>query len=184
MARIIDVAGYILEVVTQSTTMKMQKLAFYAQAHSFTTRGVKLFDEDFQAWPNGPVCPELFAVHRGMFLIRKGELQTKVNLSALDDTEKQLIRDVCVEYARYTGNQLSKKTHAEAPWKNARGSLRLMEPCNTVITQDVIRDYYAKHPAVPDVEKVRSIEDPIFLPKYDFLPDNKARWLLATAGVS
>lgn len=73
MARsVVDVATYILERTDTITTMKLQKLAFYSQAQHLAQYGVQLFPEDFQAWRGGPVVPELYALHRGKFLIRPG----------------------------------------------------------------------------------------------------------------
>ena len=67
---IIDVATYILERTDTVTTMKLQKLAFYSQAQHLAQYGSPLFPEAFQAWRGGPVAPELYALHRGKFLIR------------------------------------------------------------------------------------------------------------------
>ena len=70
------------------TTMKLQKLAFYSQAESLACRGLPLFDEDFQAWRGGPVCRELYAQHRGKFLIREGELPVSDCEKTLSEEEK------------------------------------------------------------------------------------------------
>ena len=73
MARsVVDVATYILERTDTITTMKLQKLAFYSQALHLVINGTPLFPEDFHAWRGGPVAPELYAFHRGKFLIRPG----------------------------------------------------------------------------------------------------------------
>lgn len=42
------------------TTMKLEKLTYYCQAWSLAWDDVPLFDEEFEAWANGPVCPQLF----------------------------------------------------------------------------------------------------------------------------
>lgn len=64
---IINVAAKILEIMGPMTTMKLQKLVYYSQAHSLATTGLSLFPEDFEAWTNGPVSLELFNRHRGRF---------------------------------------------------------------------------------------------------------------------
>ena len=73
------------------TTMKLQKLAFYSQAESLARRGHPLFDEDFQAWRGGPVCRELYAQHRGKFLIREGELPVNDCEKTLSEEEKEQV---------------------------------------------------------------------------------------------
>ena len=50
--------------------MKLQKLVYYCQAWSLAWDDVPLFDEDFPAWANGPVCPELFDLHHGKSVIK------------------------------------------------------------------------------------------------------------------
>lgn len=74
MAEVIDVAEYILSKCGPMPTMKLHKLLYYCQAWCLVTQDRPLFDDDFEAWPNGPVIPELFELHRGRFLVRAGEL--------------------------------------------------------------------------------------------------------------
>ncbi|MHA1540324.1 MAG: Panacea domain-containing protein [Alphaproteobacteria bacterium] len=44
--------------------MKLQKLCYYSQALSLSKNSKKLFNENFEAWSNGPVCRELFNLHK------------------------------------------------------------------------------------------------------------------------
>ncbi|MCH9277015.1 DUF4065 domain-containing protein [Bifidobacterium amazonense] len=146
MATIADVAAYILREYGPMTTMKLQKLAFYTQAESLSRHGAPLFDEDFQAWRGGPVCTELYARHRGKFLIRDGELPVAANV--LTDVEQHVIDTVCSTLAAQTGNQLSARTHSEMPWIAARHGLPASAPCNTVISKSSMADYYRINPVV------------------------------------
>ena len=66
---ILNVARYIIEQCGSMTTMKLQKLTYYCQAWSLAWDGEPLFEEDFQAWANGPVSPELYQHHRGFFRV-------------------------------------------------------------------------------------------------------------------
>lgn len=148
MATVVDVAAYILKRCGAMTTMKLQKLAFYSQAESLARRGHPLFDEDFQAWRGGPVCRELYAQHRGKFLIREGELPVNDCGKTLSEEEKQTIDAVCAVLSSRTGNELSIRTHAESPWKIARGDLPPSAPCGTIISKKTIQEYYAANPIV------------------------------------
>ena len=148
MARTVaDVATYILERMDTITTMKLQKLAFYAQVQHLVTTGAPLFPEDFQAWRGGPVVPELYALHRGKFLIRPGELSSG-DSSALTDAERGLIDGVCSALGGMTGAELSERTHRESPWLDARNGRKPSEPSDTVISQDAMRSYYLEHPVL------------------------------------
>ena len=148
MARsVVDVATYILERTDTITTMKLQKLAFYAQVQHLVTTGAPLFPEDFQAWRGGPVALELYALHRGKFLIRPGELSSG-DSSALTDTERDLIDRVCSALGGMTGAELSERTHVEDPWLHAREGLAPSAPSDAVITQEAMRSYYQGHPVL------------------------------------
>ena len=69
MANVFDVAKYILEKKGTMSTMKLQKLCYYAQAWSLVWDDAPLFDEEFEAWANGPVCRELFFKTQGQFSV-------------------------------------------------------------------------------------------------------------------
>ena len=144
---IVDVAAYILERTDTVTTMKLQKLAFYSQAQHLSQYRTPLFPEDFQAWRGGPVAPELYALHRGKFLIRPGELSSG-DSSALTDAERRLIDGVCSGLGGMTGAELSERTHREDPWMHAREGLRPSAPSDAVITQEAMRRYYQEHPVL------------------------------------
>ncbi len=62
MAKMNDVARFILETKGEITAMKLQKLMYYAQAWNLVWEEKELFDDDFEAWANGPVLPMSTAI--------------------------------------------------------------------------------------------------------------------------
>ena len=154
---IVDVAAYILARENTMVTMKLHKLAFYAQAAHLVRHASPLFPEDFHAWVVGPVSPELYHLHRGKLLIRPGELPSG-NPSALTNAEQALIDRVCAAMGSMTHAALSKRMYHELPWADAYArhtssslSHLVHLPIVTtdeIITQDAMRDYYSKHPIV------------------------------------
>ena len=42
------------------SNLKLQKLIYYAQAFHLAIYELPFFDEDFEAWTHGPVCPEIY----------------------------------------------------------------------------------------------------------------------------
>lgn len=150
MATIFDVAAYVVDTTGTMTTMKMEKLVFYSQALALAETGKPLFDEDFQAWINGPVSPVLFAKHRHYFLLHKDEVDEVIpnEQAKLTDAERGFIDRICEERGSWTGNQLSLKTHSEVPWQAARVGLSPTDPGNQVITKDSMREYYRAYPIV------------------------------------
>lgn len=154
---IVDVAAYILARENTMVTLKLHKLAFYAQATHLVRHASPLFPEDFHAWVVGPVSPELYRLHRGKLLIRPGELPSG-NPSALTDAQRALIDRVCAAMGSMTHAALSKRTYRELPWADAYArhtssslSHLVHLPIVTtdeIITQDAMRDYYSEHPIV------------------------------------
>lgn len=146
MADIIDVAAYVLERCGSMTTMKLQKIVFYAQAAYLARNGTPLFPQDFQAWRGGPVCPELYMQHRGKMIIRPGELPVLKPGNWLTGSQRDTIDAVCTVFHDMSGNELSNKTHQERPWKDARGDLGPAASSNVIIPKTSIRAYYSQHP--------------------------------------
>lgn len=151
---IVDVAAYILTHESTMVTMKLHKLAFYAQVAHLAQHGSPLFPEDFHAWIVGPMCPQLYCLHQGKLLIRSGELPSG-DPSALNDTQRILIDDVCAAIGNMTHTELSDRVCHELPWTNTyarhtSSSLSHLSripivTTDEVITHDAMRDYYSEH---------------------------------------
>ncbi|MDR2615170.1 MAG: DUF4065 domain-containing protein [Oscillospiraceae bacterium] len=141
MASIFDAAKYILERKGEMTTWKLQKLCYYAQAWSLAWDESPLFDEDFEAWRNGPVCPELFRYHQGKFVV--GPDNFKVGDSRVfNDNQRETLDIVLRDYGDDDPSTLRELTHNELPWREARGGLSIEENCHTVITKERMGEYY------------------------------------------
>ena len=141
MLSVKNVAHYILTQVGTITTVKLQKLVYYSQAWSLAWDGVPLFNEDFQAWANGPVCFELFDAHRGQFMISEHDLKAYSNYE-LDECQKETIDIVIGSYNKYSSQQLSDMTHKERPWLEAREGYAPGARCHVLISKDTMQDYY------------------------------------------
>ena len=139
MANVFDTAKYILEKKGEMSTMKLQKLCYYSQAWSLVWDD-PLFDEDFQAWENGPVCPELFQKTKGRYsVVADDETGGENNLT---DSQKETIDVVLNHYGGHNAQWLSQLTHMEEPWKAARADLPKNATSNNVITKESMAMYY------------------------------------------
>lgn len=141
MVSVFDVAKYILLSKGEMSTWKLQKLCYYAQAWHYTWTEKRLIREDFQAWRNGPVCPELFAVHKGKFMVNADDFSFG-NPDNMDDDEKDSVNIVLKDYGDRAPYDLREQTHFEDPWKNARGTLSENAYCQNVITLESMGNYY------------------------------------------
>jgi uncharacterized phage-associated protein len=121
MTNVVDVASHILLKLGPMTAMKLQKLVFYAQAKALAERGSPLFQEQIQAWDNGPVCRKLFDLHKGQHNVKAASFEGTRPLSAQDE---HIVDSVLTAYGAYTAEVLSELTHNEDPWRKARASGR------------------------------------------------------------
>lgn len=140
MANVFDVAKYILEQKGTMSTMKLQKLCYYAQAWSLVWDDVPLFDEDFEAWANGPVCNELFQKTKGRFSVTaEDETGGENNLTA---NQKDTINKVIEYYGVHDAQWLSQLTHLESPWNEARIGIPTGAGCSNIISKESMAMYY------------------------------------------
>ncbi len=140
MANVFDVATYILECCGEMSTMKLQKLCYYAQAWSLVWDDKPLFEEEFRAWANGPVCQELFSKTRGQFSVVSSDEGGNSHL--LTDGQKETIDSVLEHYASHDAQWLSQLSHLEEPWKKARDEAPAEARCNNIISKESMAEYY------------------------------------------
>lgn len=140
MATVHDVAAYILKQRGPMTAMKLQKLVYYSQAWSLVWDEKPLFKARIEAWANGPVVPALYRKHQGIFKLGSSwKAGDPKKLSAL---QKETIDAVLDYYGGRSSQWLSDLTHAEPPWKDARGDLGPGERGSGVITEAAMAEYY------------------------------------------
>lgn len=142
MATIYDVARYLTESTGSVTAMKLQKLMYYCQAWHLVWDEEPLFPDDFQAWANGPVLPNLYARHRGMFKVSSSDFADG-SVDQLSADQRQTIDKVLGFYGVQTAQWLSDLTHKERPWLDARGTLPPGALSEAVISQASIHEYYS-----------------------------------------
>lgn len=119
--------------------MKLQKLCYYAQGLYLGGHANPLFPEDFQAWEHGPVCPELYNRFRSYSWRAIADEITPPNLeSSIADH----IQEIVSSYGLYDAGALSRMTHAEPPWLDAREGLDDTDPCTNVISKASLQSFF------------------------------------------
>lgn len=146
-ANVDDVAAAILERTGEVTTWKLQKLAYYAQAWYLVDKGERLFEDDVEAWRQGPVVRTLYNRHRRLARVASWPEGTASNL---DPGERRFVEAVVDRYARFTAESLSRMTHVEAPWLVAREGVPDGARSTAVISTDVMRTFYARQVTAPE----------------------------------
>ncbi|MEG1285353.1 MAG: Panacea domain-containing protein [Romboutsia sp.] len=120
-----DIAKYIL-TKGNFDKLQLQKLVFLAYSQYAAKYDEPLFEDNFEAWPYGPVMPRL---HNKLDNYKREKikyedvdlekLKLKLKLSKVDDSKTVLecVDSVISEYGDKTGGQLVDITHApNSPW--------------------------------------------------------------------
>ncbi len=145
MADIFDVAKYILANRGRISTWKLQKLCYYAQSWSLAWHDNQpLFNEDFEAWTNGPVCRDLYNLHRGKYMIEASDLIVG-NSANLRQDQIDDINAVLDYYGDKEPFWLREQTHSEDPWIFARkrgGCATDEDSCSEPILKEDMGYYY------------------------------------------
>lgn len=145
------------------TPLQLQKLAFYAHGWAFPILDRPLIHDRVEAWPYGPVFPELYVVLKKygrdpVYDVPMGTRErvvNRVNEVNLNKKEKDLINNVYGTYGKYTGEDLIDKTHViDGPWDNTSEGHE--------INYHLIRDYFMekdkiRHQRMAEAEKAESL---------------------------
>jgi uncharacterized phage-associated protein len=139
MAKVHDVAAYIISRQRSLDAMKLQKLLYYSQAWSLVWDERPLFSSKIEAWANGPVVREVFKAYQGQYKVSVARYGNK---DALTPTEKKTVDAVLKFYGPRTGFFLSELTHKERPWRDARQGIAPGDPSDHEITKAAMLEYY------------------------------------------
>lgn len=151
MITISHVAYAILKRYGKMNINRLQLLSYYCQAYNLASTNSPLFYNNFQAWRNGPVCLDLFKMHRinDVFIECKDivlgpyELKNHLTYSNL-----LTIYNVCDALIDFSIEELENRARSEMPWIDARRGI-LPDKTNEVeISKKIIHDYYVKHPVI------------------------------------
>lgn len=138
-----DIAKKLLELSKKEGssmgTMKLLKLTYITHGWYLCFRDKPLFENDVQAWKYGPVIPELYHVIKrfgvGNVDLDLIELYSE---NELDENDAEFIKIIFNAYKKFTGLQLSSKTHEiGTPWEKVYDG-----HFYKVIDNSIIKDYY------------------------------------------
>jgi len=146
MATALNVATWFLGNIDRSagdsiTHLKLQKLVYYAQAWSLTFLKRPLFDEELQAWAHGPVAPSVYRAFAGEGWNALPVPAREID-GCFDEEQASLLAEVATVYGKFSAKELENMTHAESPWKDARGDLPDEAPSKKVISKESMAAYY------------------------------------------
>lgn len=148
-----DVAKYLLARALDDgelvSPLKMQKLVYYAYVWFLIERKKKLFNEEIEAWPMGPVVASLYQElkHYGSAPIGEDYLGSNKESAIKQLLEKtngarEILDKVYEKYDSLTAFELVRLTHNEKPWLIAREGLGPDDPSLHAIADQDILEYY------------------------------------------
>jgi uncharacterized phage-associated protein len=127
--------------------LKVQKLAYYAEAWHLAIHGKPLTNSEFQAWIHGPVSRELYDRFKGSkslySSVDEHDLRPDFNPDGLSEDVKRHLDDVLEAYGPFSGSQMEEMSHREDPWLAAREGYRTSERCEVTISPEHMRTYYS-----------------------------------------
>jgi uncharacterized phage-associated protein len=143
---VFDVADYFLSRVeledgSLMTHLKLQKLCYYAQGWHWAFDDVPLFEQEFEAWAHGPVCPDLWREYK-LYGYNPIPAPEEFDGSVFNESELQTLDAVWDAYGQFDAKYLERLTHQEKPWIEARKGCKPGELCDNVINQDTMKEYY------------------------------------------
>ena len=115
--------------------MKLHKLLYFAQREALIQLGKPLFYEPFFAWKYGPV---LVVVRN--YIKFYGSFFTQIGYNTIIQNEYIPVFDkVFSQYAGKDSWSLSRLSHGEFSWKNARKGLGPIDNCNNAMSIENIK---------------------------------------------
>lgn len=113
----LQIAAYIMSEQPRIDEMRLHKYLYLAQRESFIVSGKPLFEDAFEAWKFGPVIPEVRHAYHSKSL-------NEYFADSYDEKTIKVIEDTIARYKRFSSWGLSRITHNEVSWRNARRGLQ------------------------------------------------------------
>lgn len=105
------------------TNDRLQKLCYFAYAWYLAFFGQRLFEERFEAWEKGPMCPELLQKYKRYGLRPIPRSGKPLPTIIPDDELQEFIQVVYDAHGRLTSEELTLLACSEEPWRMALNRL-------------------------------------------------------------
>lgn len=166
MANVQDVAKFFIGLANDQanneqgdlmTNLRLQKLLYFAQGWHLARYGKPLFEEEIEAWPYGPVVPEVYNAYKRYG--RAGIAGALPDTDVFTEEEFSLLLDVAREYDKFGTSSLIRMTHKiGSPWSLVGG--------HGNIPRNLIRSCFNADRPLTSFRDVEQFAD-IYIPKRD-----------------
>lgn len=136
-----DVAAAFVAADPDLTALKLQKLVYYTQAWHLAEHGHPAFDDEIQAWKEGPVVRRIYDLHQGR---RRVAGLIEGTGRPLPPSVLEIVSTVWLRYGHLSADELSRITHRERPWREAREGLPPEARSERALDAEVMRAFYRR----------------------------------------
>lgn len=112
---------------------KLQKLCYFAYGWYLTFYGERLFPEKFEAWEQGPVCPELYEKYKWYGKNKIPRVRKEISQIIEDAELEEFLTAVFDAHGRLEEEELLDLACAEEPWLSA---FRLLQQGESSVYDD------------------------------------------------
>lgn len=143
--KMLTVIAYIFEKLEEVTPLMLQKFLYFIQGIYSALYKKPFFEEDCNAWNNGPVYPKVYELFQDFkynplddarfALLERAE-------GTLTDEERRVVDLVVNTFGMYGSKVLEKITHNEDPWIEAEKGYGTTISTNELLMKERIMKYY------------------------------------------
>ncbi len=143
MSNICDTAKYILKKCGDMSSIRLQKLCYYAQAVALGTGAKPLFEEDFETWESGPMSRHLHDVIGEKMCVKASDVTGTDGY--LGKKAKLLIDEALGMYAGMGTAYLIALSKCDPPYKKAWQAFLKQEGSSPgTVRKEDMRVYYKR----------------------------------------
>lgn len=134
-----NIATYIIRYCNEKnhavSNLKLQKILYFIQAEFLVRKKQPCFKEKIEAWPFGPVVPEVYHFYKGY---GGGTVLTHKKLpTSISEIDQEIIIMMIEECQKYSNVELEEITKRQTPWKQAYKAGE-----NQVISNESIKKFF------------------------------------------
>lgn len=155
---IIDLCDFLLTYLIKNQIsvnhLKLQKVLYYTQAWHLVYFDDFIFDEQPEAWVNGPVYRSVYehfkelGTYNDINLVNnpQNDIETifkeKSDKLSLSNHQRDFLASILTHYGTMSHDKLVMLTHSELPWNEAREGLDPFTYSDRKINFDTMKRYY------------------------------------------
>jgi len=138
----IEISKYVISLTKDNpeenvTNLKLQKILYYLQGYYLALFGEKLFEDQIEPWPYGPVVSDVYHIYKSYGNNSIVLPDIEMNFDYISEIQKKFINRVYAYFRQFSAIKLMEMSHEEIPWKQTYGK-------SSFIPEDLLFDSFSK----------------------------------------